>query len=139
MMILMNSQVLEPIVDLVEQETHDQDVSLTPNLLAAISPLLTISSPLLLLFLKDTLDDTITLAYQVEQLASNLAQLVESYILIEGLEVTNKHTPYVLDNIYELVSPYMVDGISFDEQLEAIHKEALEFRVVIVSLNAEIA
>lgn len=44
---------------------------------------------------------------------------VEPYVLMGGLKVTNEH------NLYILVDPHMVDDISFEEFLEALHKSIL--------------
>lgn len=64
--------------------------------------------------------------------------MVEPYVPIEGLKVADEHAPYVLDNTYIPINPYIIDHVSFDECLEVIHKNALKVEVRIAHLGIEI-
>lgn len=50
----------------------------------------------------------------------------------------DKYACYVLDDPYVLVDPYMIDCVSFNEILKAIHREALEVQPGITHLDAKI-
>lgn len=64
--------------------------------------------------------------------------MVEPYRPERGLEVINEHAPYIPEDPYVSVDPYMIYGISFYECLKATHKEVLEDQAAIVQLNSKI-
>lgn len=69
---------------------------------------------------------------------SNLAQIVEPYVPIGGLKIINEYAPYILDDLYMSINPYMINGFSFNKCLEAIHKESLKVHARVEHLGNEI-
>lgn len=55
-----------------------------------------------------------------------MGQLVEPYVLKEGLKVIDEHALYIPKNPYVLVNSYMINAILFDEHLKVSYKEVLE-------------
>lgn len=58
--------------------------------------------------------------------------MVEPYIPIGGQGVIGEHASYIPLYAFVLVDFYMIDGISFDECLEAAKNEVLEDRTTII-------
>lgn len=61
-----------------------------------------------------------------------IIQTLETYVPIEGLEIISEHIPYI--PIYL----YMVDDISFEEHLEALHKLSLIIHAKIMKVDTYI-
>lgn len=103
-----------------------------------VSPLMSIISILFSPLLDDNIDDAITSTCEGEQSVGSMGHVVEPYVLIKGLKVTSDHAQYILEDPYMLIDPYMIDGILFDECIQATQNDPLEDQVVIARLNVKI-
>lgn len=67
-----------------------------------------------------------------------MGQVVEPYVPKGSLGVTNEHAPYIHEDSYMVIDPYMINEILIDKCLEEAHNKALEDHITITQLNVKI-